>query len=399
MNIVEEKRAHLFWGFLFLFVIVTASMGVLGQRCLFFWSGDYLGNDFFNVMRYIAERDPYNNTINGVQEKLYLPLSYMLLYPFTYLVDYTQLSLEDCWINTTCLVSYACFTILSLILWALSIVKLLDKYKIPRSYTLLLIFTSIFFYSIERGNLIVIAAALVNFYICYYDSNDKIKKSFALICISIASVLKIFPAALILLTIRRKEYKFFITYVIVSALLSFLPFLFFKGGFDNFALMIRNVSMQTEQTSILVSPYKYGLSGLCCNAFSFLKMTPNMAVIKIVNYCILVASVVAVFAGSKKYILALVLCIPAVFQLQAFAYNAIYILPTILIMMYYFKGKEQLWYLALFFVLSQPIQIVYHNFSFSYFFSNCALVAFWISTIYLSIKNRNNEESDRFLLI
>ena len=40
---------------------------------------DYMG-DFINVVKYTVGRDPYFNTLNGLGEKPYLPLAYVIMF-------------------------------------------------------------------------------------------------------------------------------------------------------------------------------------------------------------------------------------------------------------------------------------------------------------------------------
>ena len=66
------------------------------QECVIFRAGDDFMADFFNLQRYIADRDPYFNEVNTRSEHGYLPLSYLIVLPFNNLCDYAHMSLEDC---------------------------------------------------------------------------------------------------------------------------------------------------------------------------------------------------------------------------------------------------------------------------------------------------------------
>mgnify|MGYP000973410649 FL=1 len=67
------------------------------QLHVFFLKLDNFFADFYNTLIYIADKNPYYNELNGICNKNYLPFSYMILYPFTLLTNYSSISLEDCW--------------------------------------------------------------------------------------------------------------------------------------------------------------------------------------------------------------------------------------------------------------------------------------------------------------
>ena len=91
-----------------LFVDPTTQMNVFFLRV-----GDFFA-DFFNTLIYIAEKDPYFNELNGTLNKNYLPFAYLILYPFTRMINYSGITLSDCWANGTALVSGFLFMLFSL---------------------------------------------------------------------------------------------------------------------------------------------------------------------------------------------------------------------------------------------------------------------------------------------
>ncbi len=101
-------------------------------------------------------------------------------------------------------------------------------------------------YSIERGNTIIMTLLFVLIFILYYDSDNKILKELALISLAIAASLKMTPALLGVLLLYNKQWKEAVRTVIYGVVIFLLPFLFFKGGFDNIALMIRNMKSNLE---------------------------------------------------------------------------------------------------------------------------------------------------------
>ena len=61
-----------------------------------------------------------------------------------------------------------------------------------------------FFNAVERGNLIILAAAFLGFFICYYDSEDKYERMFAVISLAMVSTLKVYPVLFGFLYFEKK---------------------------------------------------------------------------------------------------------------------------------------------------------------------------------------------------
>lgn len=81
----------------------------------------------------------------------------------------------------------------------------------------------------ERANIVLLVMPLTGFFLFNYDSEVLYKRHFAYICLSIAAGIKIYPALLGLLIIRRRNFKEILSCLIYGILIFFLPFLFFDG--------------------------------------------------------------------------------------------------------------------------------------------------------------------------
>ena len=227
------------------------------QLHVFFLKLDNFFADFYNTLIYIADKNPYYNELNGTCNKNYLPFSYMILYPFTLLTNYSSISLEDCWNSQIAVLSCFFFTLLSLFLLFHSLYLLCKKYKCSPIILFIIFFSSINLYALERGNEIMISAACINYFVYVKDQNEK--KWYGIICLAIASVLKIFPAIFSLYYLYKKEYKTFFQYAILAFLLAFLPFLFFENGFENIGQLYENVKEQTAIYGMSFSVYRFGI--------------------------------------------------------------------------------------------------------------------------------------------
>jgi hypothetical protein len=184
--------------------------------------------DFFNVLRYIADRDPYSNPIKSYGEKAYFPLSYLILYPFSQLDNFNSMSLHEAWNSKIGLMSVFLFTMFSVFLLFFLLNQLRKKYDVSPAIFVGLVLSYTFFITIERGNTIMLAAAFVVFFICYYDSECKHERILAIISLALAVTLKIYPVIFGLLYFEKKQYKEILLSAVVTLLFVFIPYFFFK---------------------------------------------------------------------------------------------------------------------------------------------------------------------------
>ena len=153
------------------------------QWNIFFVKGHALLNDFFNISRFVADNNPYFNSICNDLDKAYLPIAYLIIKLFTFCVDYTGLDQRDCYFNSGAMIQAFLFVFLSWALFAHSLKK------IGASNTLIVLASisapAIFQY--ERGNLIMISVACINYYFAYYNQvGAKRYIGLSLFCLSIA---------------------------------------------------------------------------------------------------------------------------------------------------------------------------------------------------------------------
>jgi hypothetical protein len=94
-------------------------------------------------------------------------------------------------------------------------------------------------FAIERANIIILSAAAVCFFICYYDSERKSQRIFAAVMLAFAATLKIYPVIFGVLYFEKKQYKDIVFSFIAVLIFVFLPFLFFQGGFSNIQRIIQ----------------------------------------------------------------------------------------------------------------------------------------------------------------
>ena len=118
-------------------------------------------------------------------------------------------------------------------------------------------------YTLERGNLVILAAAGVAFFIAYYDSSRKVFRVFAAFALSVAVALKLTPAVLVVLYLlpRRScdnqlgwrsamDVRSLLLFAAFSAVLFIIPFLFFGGIPNGLASWLENAKQNSSEYAL-----------------------------------------------------------------------------------------------------------------------------------------------------
>lgn len=213
-------------------------------------------NDFFadttNVVGYSSGRDVYHNTAYlGLQEKAYPPLTYMIMYFFSRLVDMEPYYEADYFLD---MYKEPQFLIIYLIYATIGIVMIYELIRTCKNGSnKLKIFTaaaicvsSPMIFSYERANTIILTLFCIMFYIFYYDSDNKFMKELALVALAIATAFKMTPALLGILLLYNKQWKEAVRTVIYGIIIGVGPFFFFEGGVSNLSQMFNNMQLNVS---------------------------------------------------------------------------------------------------------------------------------------------------------
>ena len=327
--------------------------------------------DFFNVCTYIVKKNPYNNEINGFAEKAYLPISYLILYPFAKVGDFKDINpyvLNDAMHRPVNIFLAFIFTLLSILLLIYSINRLAKKWKIDKKYLIPLYLSGIFLYTIERGNLILLSVSLLILFISYYDSENKYLRLFAAFCLALTAALKFYPVVFGLLYLKNKQYKDAIVSALIALAIVFLPFLFFKGGFDNISLLFRNLKLNSERYSGVNMFSGLSIKNFCNFWFygvvgKSATFTANLSnrLFSICRVSVVLCVLLSIFQKNKFNILAALFFAIILLQDNSRFYCILYIIP---VYMYLIKeileSKKILRYVPIliyFVILLNPIAI------------------------------------------
>jgi hypothetical protein len=366
------------------------------QRNIFFAYFDDFFADFFNVLRYIADRDPYFNPING--ETPYFPLSYLILYPFSQLDNFNSMSLHETWNSKIGLMSVFFFTIFFFFFLFFSLNQLKKKYDVPPPPPAVftgLVLSYTFFITIERGNTIMLAAAFVVFFICYYDSECKNERVLAIISLALAVTLKVFPVIFGFLYFEKKQYREIFQSAIVTLLLVFIPFLFFKRGFANIPQLVNNVLLNSENYNFTRDFPRFSLAHLVFYGSGKLKFSLEIifTLSKLAQIISLLASGVSIIFACliKNKWLKISLLTMAVLFLPTNSgwYCGLYMFPMIVLFFSTTQERTKLFnifILVVFIMFLNPFQIIIKNNHLNYYIGNIVLLSLWLVLLIISGK-------------
>lgn len=377
---------------LFLFLLIfPSSIPRFNQTMILFDQGKWMLSDFFLTLRSLLEGDPYRN------DEIYMPLTYLLLYPFSQLGDYQSLTLDfdrvfltECWGIPLGMVSYMFLLALMTLLFWHSLQKL-NRSKFMSHWSLgLLFFSSIFIFSIERGNLIILSAACVNYFLAYFQDQNKSKVYFALFALCVATILKIYPAIFGLLLLREKRYKDILWCFAIGIPMVFLPYLAFKGGFENIPIHLANITNMQGEFSTKFTDF-FGIPKIANLLYYSVIITSPVyyilnTVLGLLNQVLLLLTIAIVLFSKNSYWknVMLLACALILYPTNSGFYCGLYFFPVLCVFMGQAEGNRHLLNLIVLLscVILNPVQMtVLDGFKVASICSNIALITIWLLLI------------------
>lgn len=356
------------------------------QLNVFFAKTNDLLADFFNCQLYIADNNPYFNEINGPGEKVFLPLSYLILGLFNGFADYSTMSLADCYSNHPAVMSAILFMLISIGLFFHALSCFLKENK---AHSMLVVaLSSVFLFTIERGTLTLLVSALILYFLSYKDSQKREKRFFSLLCLCVASVVKVYPVLFGLYLLKEKRYRAISFCIVMGLILTFLPFLCFENGFANVPKLISNLQVNTDSYSPASLFPRYGLASTLYPFIKILKFSEGSIDIMFwgARICTIVLSVFSIILFLLRETswkgLALITFTLIMFPTNSALYCGMYAIPLI----FSFLGKDKMekgdyLYMIGMCTILIPIQIVLRDISVFYLISNLSIIIMWLSII------------------
>ena len=323
------------------------------QLSLFFDRMHNFWADATNVTGMVVDNNPYFSKAKGS----YPPLAYMFFYPlmlvsttpimtYSHGAPYLLYYYQPLW--TVLFVIGLIITMLFLFNICISLFKnsrdfdvMMTGLGICISYPVL--------YTIERGNILLIAVLALSIFVFYYDSNCWWKKEIALISLAIASGIKLSPAIFGSLLILNKDWKSAFRAVCYGLVFFVLPFFFFKNGIQNLPQMINNVNYFL--ISYVADSNAMG-TGLVTSYIKCVRFFINedyditlktYSIIRVLTYEVSIVLFLGIFHFREKWkavlnITLILLILPKV----SLSYCAIYTIPlTVLFLKYCNDGDDR----------------------------------------------------------
>ena len=191
------------------------------------------------VTYFVNERNPYQYP--GAN---YPPLPYLLYYVFACVSripdgGYPQYYYQPLW---TMIFVLFLFIVLGM-LWLICAKNTHSGLTIDAMMTgLSFCISGPMLYTIERGNVILVAILCTAIFVFYYDNKCRWKKEIALLSLAIAVDIKVAPAVFGALLICNKDWQAICRTLLYGILFFILPFYFFEGGINNLPLMISHIN-------------------------------------------------------------------------------------------------------------------------------------------------------------
>ena len=384
--------AFLVCSFLLFLFFPPSSPLFASQRSVLFLEGKDWFADFFNVMRYMSDEGGlYFSKINESDGHSGFPIGQFFMYPWTLLVDYSHMSLQDCWTSKSAI--FSCVVYLSILIFFFwdSLNRVCEKYGVAKYNLIILLFSSVFIFSLERGNGVFMSAFLINYYLVFYDSDKTFLKRFALVCLCFAAVLKGYPVFFGLLLLKDKRYKDILFCIVFTLIIAFVPFAFMERGFENLSKMIENTGYNNA-AYIHNFLYLFGLHKLVFLACSVARLSESMiddiiSFTRILETTLGLITFVIVLVEKRLHRqLLLIVCAVLLMPINSGFYCALFLFPVILV---FFKEREleKLDYLlmVLLCLVINPFQVKVNGCPLTPLMSNVSMITMWVILIITSI--------------
>lgn len=296
------------------------------QYNLFFQEFRDFWADFFNPVRYVNNLNPYFALDNTGSARISTPLHYLLFYLFHPLLGScsTLKEMQQDRAAICCAISVMAATEVFLF-FMLS--KLCEKKN--RYFLLLLLFSGINMFSVERGTLVIFTAGCIAGFLHYYQSEERKKQIFALTLLSLAAALKVYPALFGLLLLKKRDFKGILYCITLTSALGFLPLFFFKDGFNSLQYLFSN--LQSYRVHYKLPPGAEALIQILRTSVPFSK--PAQAVdwwLNIIDFLAIGTLIFSFINGKKEELSLAIASVMILCPVGAMPYTQLYIFPSFL---------------------------------------------------------------------
>lgn len=256
--------------------------------------------DFFNCLFHTAKANPYIEV-----DRIYPALPYVFYYLISTLIqpDITAQSGAAIRGSQSGLLVFALYSAITIFIFATMLYNQKKGSKAEKILFISLVFLSTpFIYQLERANIILVALIFLMLFMNLKDSENRILREVAYICLAVSACIKIYPAIFGLLLLKEKKFKEALRCVAYGILLFVVPFIF-MGGLDKIPVMIKSLTAGFGYTSSLGYGYKVNVG----NTVAFLTdmvgidITHLELVKNVFSYGFLLISVISALVLKSKW--------------------------------------------------------------------------------------------------
>jgi hypothetical protein len=220
--------------------------------------------DFFNPLSFFAESDPYSSNSNYPAFCAALFKVFRLFLPDDAPVDAFELR-----VYMPAQIVYITMLVGCLFLIAFSLLRMTDKLGERQRIAVcaVVVFSGPMIFSLERGNIILLAFALTILFVAEYKSDSSRARWGAYIALAIAAGLKVYPCVFALLVLRN-GHREFIGVCALSAIALIAPFFAFDG-FESIGKMLGGMGASTNDQIGLGLGHQFSFSFLIRDIAAF----------------------------------------------------------------------------------------------------------------------------------
>lgn len=344
-------------------LILALSRLDAGLELFFGKFADFLA-DYRNVAANIVDFDPYREFLP------FFPannpaMSYLIILPFALIArnDFLAYGARDWTYNNFFLRALSLllfFAVAFTVITVLTFKHLKASKKQKILFLILLLFSYPFLFLIERGNALLYCLMFLMIYFCYYKSEKKRVREFAIVSLAIAINIKFYCAVFVILLF--KEYKFLpcVRLVLYSAFWFVAPFLCFKGGLSNISRFMGYFQRSLNEHH-LTGPYGFLVGNHSLDAFLYnagITKSYTAGWISVVKYCILIfGAFFCICLKNRSESLILAACLAVVFPILSFSYIlVIFLLPLLVFLNSEKLSKRNIPLLVFLIFIFSPLQ-------------------------------------------
>ena len=200
--------------------------------------------DYYNVLMAVQGNDPYSSSIVAAYPAMCFAIMRLL-----YHICPSSLQLADgkfLRVYEPATIGYILFQLLILVsIWEMLRSIKFDDRKTSIFFSASILFSGIMLFTLERGNLVILAFAFLMFFFLFYDSDRKIIRYAAYFSLAMAASIKIYPAIFGMLVLCKKRYRETLDLVIMGIVVFCFPF-FTINGIKSLEQFISGVSNSAD---------------------------------------------------------------------------------------------------------------------------------------------------------